>query len=88
MESPDRPKPPFWVRWRIDSVIDKRETLVRNTRLLLAVAVLIAAFELPRWIENPRMGWIGLILAALAALTAAWVWLAVRWIDRNGKWMR
>jgi hypothetical protein len=29
---------------------------------------------------------LGLALACLGAAGAVWCWLAVRWVDRNGKW--
>ena len=80
---------PLWVRWVVRAEMKRTAALalVSMFGLLTAIGLLAAAIESA---SSSFLGAlavpIGLAGAGLCAAGAVWSWLAVRWVDRNGKW--
>jgi hypothetical protein len=87
---------PLWVRCvaREGTMRNAARTQVRIYLVLAICGLLVACSALLRaalpveggafLIEN-RLP-LGLAGACLGAAGAIWCWLAIRWVDRNGKW--
>jgi len=80
---------PLWVRFAAREGT-KRQTAVGQVGgfvLLTGIGLSMAAIQSG---SNSFLGGLalplGMVEACLCAGAALWSWLAVRWVDRNGKW--
>jgi hypothetical protein len=80
---------PLWVRLVLRAAMRRSAALLAAGSLfLLAGFDLFAAF-IGSGSHSLLGDWglpVGLASACLSAITAIWCWLAVRWVDRNGRW--
>jgi hypothetical protein len=80
---------PLWVRVAARAGTKRQTVLVQIGLcvLLAGIGLLGAAIESG---SNSFLGSLtlpgGLAVASLGAGAALWLWLAVRWVDRNSKW--
>jgi len=81
---------PGWVRLIVGARSTRRGSMTQMCALALlgCIGFAIFAVENGRTSQLARIGcMIGLAGAAVALIILAWAALAVRWIDRNGKWV-
>ncbi len=87
-EKPSQP-PPRWVRLVLGRSWDRRREQALLMFLGLNFVMLLAMTGL-EWGSESVLGKVvftlGLIGMLLQALVALWLWLAIRWLDRNGQW--
>ncbi len=84
---------PWWVRfWEIHPGVSRLQALrPLEHHVVMAVASLIGSVLSivvsygDHWKLNAGMV-VGPLLFLIAVVFAAWLWLAVRWVDRNGAW--
>jgi len=76
---------PVWVRLAIDPSLGRRRAYFVLT-LNFAVLLVITGIE---WGSESVLGKVavalGLIGMVFLTVTACWMWLAFRWVDRNGQ---
>src|SRR5262249_29842191 len=81
---------PGWVRLIVGARSTRRGSMTQMCTLALlgCIGFAIFALENGRTSQLARIGsMIGLAGAAIGLIILAWAALAVRWIDRNGKWV-
>lgn len=83
-------KRPWWVRQAVPARMPRRAAIVRNyCTLLCGVVLFVIEVNKDR---NGLLSALGLVAQSFAlfiwvAITL-WIWLAVRWLDRNDKWQQ
>jgi hypothetical protein len=76
---------PLWVQFAVLHGTRRKVVLAQN-KGLAAFAFFVptsAAFGMRIWGGST---WIPLVVACLAFVAWSWSWLAIRWVDRHGKW--
>jgi len=77
------------VQLAVGRTLERRRVQTIWMFLALTFAILLAMTGL-EWGSESVLGKVafvlGLIGMALQGVAALWVWLAIRWVDRNGRW--
>jgi phage-related holin len=87
-QTPAQPRP-SWVRFAVGRSSARSAAFSQIAFLLLNLVffVVIAVTESASESQLGKIAFaIGLAGIALNVILAFWVWLAVRWVDRNGQW--
>ena len=87
-DTPTQPRP-WWVRLSVGRTSTRRAAFSQLTILGLNLSILLAITGIESTSESlfGRIAFaIGLVGMVVNVILALWVWLAVRWVDRNGQW--
>ena len=87
-ESPAKSRP-TWVRLAVGRVSTRKATLTQLAIVGSNLAIFLCITAVA-WGSESLLGKIafalGLAGTALVLIRILWVWLAIRWVDRNGQW--
>lgn len=87
-ETPTQPRP-WWVQLAVGRTSTRRAAFSQLAILSLNLSILLLITGMESVSESlfGRIAFaVGLAGTVLNLILAIWVWLAVRWVDRNGQW--
>jgi len=89
MEALEKPRPK-WVRIVLREGMKRSAAKTQTVVFLILFFIAISIAAGINWDEASTLGKIAvpleLVFAAFVLVFAIWMWTAVRWVDRNGKW--
>jgi len=81
---------PVWVRFSVRQG-SKRQTVHYQAIVLAVVGLFLAVANGVSLVATGSASvweWLGLCVGLGCALAGLWSWLAIHWVDRNGKWVQ